>query len=63
MVTESASSDKSMGFSALFAALGILGAVGMYFFALQDSLPESGWSFAVAMVAAAALIAAIHIYG
>jgi hypothetical protein len=63
MATESAGTDKSVGFAALFAVLGVLGAVGMYFFSVQGSLAASGWSFALALAGAAALIAAVHIYG
>jgi hypothetical protein len=63
MATQSASSDKSIGFAMVFVVLGLLGAVGMLFFSLEGSLPESGWSFAVAMAAAAALVAGIHLAG
>lgn len=62
MVTETASSDMSVGLSVLFGAVGLLGALGMYLFATGGDQVATGVSFAVAMLAAGVLVAVIHAY-
>ena len=60
-MTETASrSDKGVGLGILFGLLGVGGAVGMLVFASDHLI--AGWSFALAMVAGALAIAAIHLY-
>jgi hypothetical protein len=55
--------DRSLGLSLLFATLGLVGALGMYVFAVSGDQVSSGWAFALAMVAAAVLVAVVHVYG
>jgi hypothetical protein len=62
MTTESASTDMSIGLSAVFVALALAGALGMYLFAISHDTVSSGWAFAVAMLGAAAAVAAVHVY-
>jgi hypothetical protein len=52
----------SLGLSLLFGTLGVLGALGMYVFAVGGDQVSSGWSFALAMIAAAVLVAVVHLY-
>jgi hypothetical protein len=52
----------SLGLSLLFGALGLLGALGMYLFAVRGDQVSSGWAFALAMVAAAILVTVVHVY-
>ncbi|PSQ12269.1 hypothetical protein BRC93_02760 [Halobacteriales archaeon QS_5_70_15] len=54
--------DMSLGLSLLFGALGVVGALGMYLFAVSGDQVSSGWAFALAMVAAAVLVAVVHVY-
>lgn len=62
MTTESASTDLSIGLSAVFVALALAGALGMYLFAVSHDTVSSGWAFAVAMLGAAAVVTAVHVY-
>ena len=62
MATDSSSTDLSIGLSAMFVAISLLGAVGMYLFTIAGDTVSSGWAYAVAMVGAAAVIAAVHLY-
>jgi hypothetical protein len=55
--------DMSLGLSLLFGSLGVLGALGMYLFAVGGDQVSSGWSFALAMIGAAALVTVVHVYG
>ena len=57
------STDKSLGLGFLFGAVGLLAAVGMLLTSISQEQLGSGIAFAVAMVAGAAAIAVIHIYG
>ena len=63
MATQTGSTgDMSLGLSLLFGALGLLGALGMYLFAVRGDQVSSGWAFALAMVAAAVLVTVVHVY-
>lgn len=62
METASAS-DKGVGFSLLFGAIGLLGAIGLAVFGFTGDQTASGLSFAVAMLGGAFAIAAYHLYG
>ncbi|MEF8790137.1 MAG: hypothetical protein V5A61_08430 [Haloarculaceae archaeon] len=63
MATQTGSTgDMSLGLSLLFGTLGVLGALGMYVFAVGGDQVSSGWSFALAMIAAAVLVAVVHLY-
>jgi hypothetical protein len=56
-------SDKSLGLSVLFGALGVVAALAMFLTSLGHDLLGSGIAYGVAMLAGAMSIAAIHIYG
>ena len=56
-------SDKSIGLSVLFGALGVAAALGMFLTAISHDQLGSGIAFAVAMIAASVAIGAVHIYG
>lgn len=63
MATQTESTgDMSLGLGLLFGTLGVLGALGMYLFAVGGDQVSSGWSFAIAMLAAAVLVTVIHVY-
>lgn len=62
MATESSSTDMSIGLSAAFVAVSLTGAAGMYLFAVGGDTVSSGWAYAVAMLGAAAVVAAVHLY-
>jgi len=61
MQTESPG-DMSLGLSLLFGTLGVVGALGMYVFAVGGDQVSSGWAFALAMIAAAVLVTVVHVY-
>jgi hypothetical protein len=52
----------SIGLSAAFVAVSLTGAAGMYLFAVGGDTVSSGWAYAVAMLGAAAVVAAVHLY-
>jgi hypothetical protein len=54
--------DMSLGLSLLFGTLGVVGALGMYLFAVSGDQVSSGWAFALAMVGGALLVTAVHLY-
>lgn len=54
-------SDKEIGFAVLFGVLGLAGALTMYVGAVSHSQLTAAWGFAVAMLAASVLVAAIHL--
>jgi len=56
-------SDKGVGFSLLFGAVGLLGAVGLAVFGFTGDQSASAWSFAAAMLGGSLAIAAYHVYG
>lgn len=56
------STDKGVGFPVLFAVVAVLGAVGLAAFGLTGDRVASGWSFAVAMLAASLSVASYHLY-
>ena len=58
-----AASDKSIGLTVLFGALGFAAALGMFLTAIDHDQLGSGIAFAVAMIAGAMAIGAVHIYG
>ena len=61
-MTETASaSDMGIGLSMLFGAVGVLGAGVMYLAADQQTIAAGG--FALAMLAGALAIGALHVYG
>ncbi|WP_255150323.1 DUF7525 family protein [Halorarius halobius] len=55
-------SDKRVGLAALFAVLGLAGALVMLVSALNHQQLLSGWGFAGAMLFGALLVAALHLY-
>ena len=58
-----ASSDKRIAVPLTFGLVALFGAVGMTVFGITGDQVASGWSFAVAMVAAGLSVAAYHAYG
>jgi hypothetical protein len=60
------STDKGVGLPVLFAVVAVLGAVGLAVFGLPPTTTgdkiASGWSFAVAMLAASLSVASYHLY-
>lgn len=61
MATETASTDRSVGFTVLFALIGLVGALVAFVGGLAHHQVAAGWGFAVAMVAGAIAVAAIHL--
>jgi hypothetical protein len=57
----SVGSDMSLGLGLLFGVLGAGGALVMLVAAFDGMKVVSGWGFAAAMLAAALLIAALHL--
>jgi len=62
MSSESRSTDMSLGLSAMFVVIALAGALGMYIFAMGGDTVSSGWAFAAAMIGAAAVVVASHVY-
>jgi uncharacterized membrane protein (DUF485 family) len=60
MTDTAVQSDKAIGFGLLFGMLSLAGALVMYVAA--DQQVTAGWGFALAMLAAALSITAIHVY-
>jgi hypothetical protein len=52
----------SLGLSAMFVVIALAGALGMYIFAMEGDTVSSGWAFAAAMIGAAAVVVAAHVY-
>jgi hypothetical protein len=52
----------SLGLSAMFVVIALAGALGMYIFAMGGDTVSSGWAFAAAMIGAAAVVVASHVY-
>lgn len=57
-----ATSDKSVGLSVLFGALGLVAALAMFLTAIGHDQLGSGIAFAVAMIGGALAVAAVHVY-
>lgn len=60
MATTTGTTDKGIGLLLVLGAVAVLGAVGMYVGAPEDA---AAWSFALAMVAGALAVIAVHLYG
>lgn len=55
--------DMQVGFVMALGVLGLVGALVMYVAGVAGDQLTSGWGFALAMVAAALAVAAVHLYG
>jgi hypothetical protein len=55
-------SDKRIGYSLLFGALGLFGGVALLATGFGDDQVVAGWAFAGAMLAATLLVTALHLY-
>lgn len=58
-----AAKDRAVGLGALFAVLGLLGALGLYVTSVNHDQVAAGWAFAFAMTAAGLLVTVLHVYG
>lgn len=56
------STDKGVGFSALFIVIAVLGAAGLAVFGFTGDQTAAAWSFAAAMVGGSLSVASYHLY-
>ena len=56
------STDKGVGFSALFIVIALLGAAGLAVFGFTGDQTAAAWAFAVAMIGGSLSIASYHLY-
>lgn len=61
MTDTAQATDEQMGFTVIFGILALVGALLMYFGALEGGLALSaGWGFAAAVLFGTAVVVAIH---
>jgi hypothetical protein len=57
------STDKGVGFPALFVVIAVLGAAGLAAFGITGDQISAAGAFAVAVIAGSLAVASYHIYG
>jgi hypothetical protein len=63
MATETAGTDRSVGFTVLFALLGVAGALVAFVSGLTHHQLIAAWGFAAAILAGSIAVAVIHLTG
>jgi hypothetical protein len=56
------STDKGVGFSALFIVIAVLGAAGLAVFGFTGDQTAAAWAFAAAMIGGSLSVASYHLY-